>query len=88
MRQIFAHATLVSVWLGEQEEASILSCELIEALAEYYASDKFELDNPIETHPNLEEAEWNSLILFFQSPWFNRVWVFQEAVMARRITFI
>jgi hypothetical protein len=88
MRQIFAHATLVTIWLDDHDETSRDCCELIDTLIEYYGSDDFDLNNGANNHPDLEEDQWTLYKQFFQRPWFSRVWVFQEAVVAHLLTFV
>lgn len=87
MRQIFAHASAVPIWLGKGTERSKETCELIDAMAEYYSTEEFDSADPFGTHPELSDSEWILYKEFFQCAWFTRAWVFQEAVVARKLVF-
>jgi hypothetical protein len=88
MRYIYAHASLVLIWLGELTSVSHDICELIMGLEALYSSNNFDVNNAVALHQNLTESEWDGLKEFYRNPWFTRVWVFQEVVVARRLLFV
>jgi Heterokaryon incompatibility protein (HET) len=46
-------------------------------------ADDFNFRNEVYGFPPPSAPEWNALRVFFENPWFARVWVVQEAVLAR-----
>ncbi|KAF2108925.1 heterokaryon incompatibility protein-domain-containing protein [Lophiotrema nucula] len=90
MRDIYQSAAIVIIWLGERDIDSYKAMETLFATAK------------IGKNPNLQENFKQELILhglqqdgvltalgkFFQRPWWNRVWVIQEAAVAQRAMFL
>lgn len=79
MTWIYSEASRNIIYLGEGDPASLKGLETIRALSA-------ELDRSNPTHANGLETpiEKSALSAFFLLPWFSRVWVVQEAVLARK----
>jgi hypothetical protein len=83
MRRIYKGAKRVTAFLGDSEDA-----HLVESLfAELHFRKKglkysFEaLKNLYQSEPKTEQ--WNAMAKFFGNPWFQRVWIVQEATSAK-----
>ncbi|KAK0638496.1 heterokaryon incompatibility protein-domain-containing protein, partial [Cercophora newfieldiana] len=76
MAQIYATASRVLVWLGEDNGDGSE-----EALDEILAKAKETPDSKMKT----SESSSNELIALLQRPWFRRVWILQEVAAARSI---
>ncbi|KAK3351880.1 LOW QUALITY PROTEIN: heterokaryon incompatibility protein-domain-containing protein [Neurospora tetraspora] len=70
MAKIYAKASRVIVWLGEEEPGSDQALEEIRIAAEL---SRRRLDNKAE------------ILTLLQGPWFRRIWVLQEVAAARHI---
>ncbi len=88
MGKIFASAMQVVVWLGKQSEDSDLALDFVHILYKRLRDlkstetpitrDSF-CESPQLKHPS---SGWTALRRLLQRPWFDRVWVVQEVVMA------
>ncbi|KAF2109915.1 heterokaryon incompatibility protein-domain-containing protein [Lophiotrema nucula] len=89
MRQIYEKANQVCVWLGDPDTVSI---ELLQKICG-------RLETQVLTTPGIDYSDaglerlglpgfrdpaWGSLMRFLARPYFRRVWVLQELVMARK----
>lgn len=101
MRDIYATARIVLVWLGPMDEAGLLSnvCASIKQLYEFIPD--FDWKLPQEAHQNLvaemasrdcrgswsniEKHDWSALVELLIRPWFTRKWVVQETAMAQEV---
>lgn len=92
MKEIYGNAQLVYIWLGEHAGNLDRAMELIMKLnkaAELRLNEpdlnKTEVANKAEL-PSVESNDaWNDLYrLFFDRPWFERIWTVQELFHARR----
>jgi hypothetical protein len=99
MRQIYESASLVLVYLGEIDTG----CDFQELLGSIlYARNLLPTKvaggatpelidwNNLGKYglPDMHDAQWQHLIRLLENPWFSRVWVFQESLVARKCTFI
>lgn len=100
MGNIFALADRVLVWLGLPTSDSDLAIKMIESLStginlignfdaafvagSYAESYRCDAQNAAIMEP----LKWASLNNFFQRPWFSRLWIRQEAMLASRIQVI
>ena len=91
MARIYQTASQVVVWLGEEDEASASAMHLLSKLSQC-AKLSSKVQTPKQLNQDLELAGipsrtdpvWSSLTLFLDRPWFYRIWVVQEVVMACR----
>ena len=90
MRDIYKGATEVIVFLGEESGDTVLALRLLHGLANLY-------DLPADvaagfiSHLVREQSfkiAWVALGHFLHRPWWTRVWIIQETVMARKATVI
>jgi hypothetical protein len=92
MKDIYTKAIHVVIWLGketaEDPDAFTLLSRFEKLFAEKGLVDVGTVENFLYglALPVQESKEWTALVRFFQRPWFQRIWVLQEAVMARRMT--
>jgi Heterokaryon incompatibility protein (HET) len=84
MGDIFASSLRVIVWLGIGDEKSEKALELGEQLFGLIAKGEDLTKEKIESLVPTSEmnSPWDALIDFLWNPWFNRLWVMQEVVMA------
>ncbi|ETS85945.1 hypothetical protein PFICI_03970 [Pestalotiopsis fici W106-1] len=74
MYQIYACASCVVVWLGENEDGS-----------EYVFEDLRTIKQKMLANDKEDKPSAQRLVKFFQRAWFRRVWVLQEVGAARQI---
>lgn len=94
MKDIFSRASLTIVWLGEPDEPSLVPSmiQLGEKIIDMtkrvtprrLASEDFEKYGL----PPIEDLAWKTLAKLFCHPWFERVWIAQEYILARELTFL
>jgi hypothetical protein len=94
MKDIYRKAIHVVIWLGKQTAEDADAFTLLSRFEKLFREKGvvdvgnvenylYGLDLPVEESP-----EWTALVRFFQRPWFQRIWVLQEAVMARTMTLV
>ncbi|KAE9369753.1 HET-domain-containing protein [Stipitochalara longipes BDJ] len=92
MPQIYTYAGKVLVYLGMEADGSELLPELLERLGRVnpdliqqqgVSREEF-LSNAL---PPPDSGVWKALVAFLCRPWFLRVWIIQEVVLARDIRF-
>ena len=92
MREIYSKAKEVFVWLGEPDPVSI---DLLQKIAARVGVQEMFNDsaafeggsNLLERYglPGFEDPAWSSLMRFTARPYFKRVWVVQELIMAGQV---
>ncbi|KAK2763903.1 hypothetical protein FQN54_009522 [Arachnomyces sp. PD_36] len=93
MGSIYALAHRVTVWLGPGSSDSTHALKTLEYFAEQveHTVDSRMYDPPNVTEPEwlmrrnalpYDDYTWQSLIALFGRPWFTRVWVLQETMLA------
>ena len=92
MRQIFNRASQVTAWLGEEDADTKSAFALVEkisavttnvtpeAVRENFWTPQFMENMGL---PRLPNAQWYTLSKLFGRPYFKRIWVIQELVVAR-----
>lgn len=93
MPRIFAQASKVFVYLGVQEHGSdcipslvnILQRAGIKKFTNHSLLYKAFQSNDI---PPRNDKIWVALLMFLRRPWFLRIWVIQEIVLAREVRFL
>ncbi|KAI1735424.1 hypothetical protein F4680DRAFT_435200 [Xylaria scruposa] len=76
MPDIYQSAEQVFVWLGEKAENSDRAIERLREISR----------SPAPGSVLVSEEDWDSINGFFGRPWFRRVWIVQELVLARKVT--
>ncbi|KAL8866973.1 MAG: hypothetical protein Q9174_005961, partial [Haloplaca sp. 1 TL-2023] len=96
MSQIYPSSDSVIIWIGPESEDSKLALETLQYFSEqveYIISHRWgdapnaqELDWWRDGHPlPYEESTWESIVSLLHRPWFERVWVLQEALSCDRV---
>jgi len=91
MGSIYQTASQVIIWLGEEAEDTIPAMDLFLKIASGAkldhggAAERLKQNLALAGVPPTDDASWNLLSRFLVRPWFSRVWVVQEAVLARRV---
>jgi hypothetical protein len=92
MKDIYKKAMHVVIWLGKETAEDADAFNLLSRFEELFKAKGMVPVGVVENHrlglPAEESEEWTALVRLFQKPWFQRIWVLQEAVMARKITFV
>jgi hypothetical protein len=96
MDRIYEYARSVTVWLGRDTEGISSDCfDLIRQTNRHLDEllDKYGdvSDIPTITQPcpiPFDQSIWNKVVKMMKLPWFKRVWVIQEAALARRCDLI
>ncbi|KAI0856471.1 hypothetical protein F4860DRAFT_518768 [Xylaria cubensis] len=76
MPEIYKSADQVFVWLGDKAENSDRAMKCLQEMSRL----------PAPRSVSVSEEEWDSINRFFGRPWFRRVWIIQELVLARKVT--
>ncbi|KAF4466089.1 heterokaryon incompatibility [Fusarium albosuccineum] len=84
MGDIFSRATRVIAWLGEASDDSDAAVECLRFLAGLNPA-TIQLER-VENHPGL--AAGPALCRWFQRPYFKRIWILQELVLAKRVNLV
>lgn len=87
MRDIYAKASRVVIWLGKETSEDKLAFSMLarfKGLFEKHGLVDFgpSLDRSYG-FPPLSDPEWRALVRFFQREWFQRIWVVQEATVCQ-----
>lgn len=89
MRDIFHGAECVSAWLGEEEESSTLALDVIERWAVAYANHGTDIPAMLQTVGNpFHPLAWGAIRSLLSRPWWTRLWIYQEVVMAQRVILL
>ncbi|KAK4496509.1 hypothetical protein PRZ48_012489 [Zasmidium cellare] len=94
MREVYSKAERVLAWLGEDEGTTEAAMKSIERLLEQCRletggvedlRDVF-FDGVYRKYSDLplpEDTDWAAISTFYNAPWFFRVWIIQEVLLAR-----
>ncbi|POS70226.1 hypothetical protein DHEL01_v211380 [Diaporthe helianthi] len=75
MRKIYQKATVVDIWLGDDDNIPCRGKSLLEVINQ--------ISQRQQALPPPEDREtWTALRRFYDRPWFTRVWCLQEAILA------
>jgi hypothetical protein len=93
MDEIYSGARRVVAWLGRCDEHTHPALKIIERLKSIPPEKRnvtfAEFGDPeyesVLGNPPISSQQWNDYAAFIQRAWFNRVWVIQEAFLAKRI---
>ncbi|KAF2088450.1 HET-domain-containing protein [Saccharata proteae CBS 121410] len=94
MRRIYECATSVVIWLGEASEDSPSAFRLIKQIHEAAVNESGNgspSDRPLDAEelrnrnlPNPQSSDWKAIEKVWRRPWFRRIWIIQELVLANR----
>ncbi|KAL9595844.1 MAG: hypothetical protein Q9219_006186 [cf. Caloplaca sp. 3 TL-2023] len=99
MRDIYANASHVVVWLGEEDEYTVPALELLTALGSK-DPDVLKQVDPLSAYSDtrnktqnilslaIEDSDWRALALFYKRAWFSRVWILQECRVAQTTVYL
>jgi hypothetical protein len=94
MPRIYSQAHEVLCWLGAEENKSDLVMQKLPSMAEWqrqhFADPMVGLDlkrSQVPIEPPDQEL-WGCMMAFFLRPWFRRLWVVQEILMARELVLV
>lgn len=94
MKDIYKNAIHVVIWLGQETAEDADAFTLLSRFEKLFAKKGLVAVGGVENFlyglelPAEESKEWTALVRLFQRPWFQRIWVLQEAVMARTMTVV
>ena len=89
MRDIYVSAHKVLLWLGPSTKGSDLAMDSIPPLDEAIGvvpRSPFARENITASHlPGQDDVFWPALVDLYARPWYDRLWVLQEAILAQDI---
>lgn len=93
MSKIYQRAWSTIVWLGEEADDSDNACDLIILVKDslqYFSnlSDSRTVDLESLDLPEADASVWKSLGKLLARPWFQRLWIIQEAVLSHNLNFL
>jgi hypothetical protein len=94
MKNIYKNAMHVVIWLGKETAEDADAFTLLSRFEKLFKEKGIVHVGNVENYlyrlalPAEESPEWTALVRLFQRPWFQRIWVLQEAVMARTMTVV
>lgn len=89
MREIYSRSKNVYIWLGESKPEDEVAVNFAKFLEKASATDRTPDKKqhvwafPNDNVPRLTDERWNQFFALFNRPWFSRLWIIQEVVMAR-----
>ncbi|CVK98658.1 related to heterokaryon incompatibility protein het-6 [Fusarium proliferatum] len=89
MTEIYKNASRVIAWFGYANDASLAVRKLLEISTLLHAYEPDELLKKLlgRMGPNWT-ASWTALQRLFSQPWFSRVWIIQEVMVAQEVHII
>ena len=95
MREIYARADRVVIWIGKVQLRDADAFQLAKSLYQKCDGARFDIDSGIYDFGNFDcsamgvpepslEPTWTALFEMINHPWFGRVWVIQELLVAQR----
>jgi len=95
MDTIYSSARCVLVWLGLAGDESDLAIQAIEDMVQVIEPVKYQIiskqdfsDLLLSTNQADALTTWSSIFKLYYRPWFRRLWIIQETVLARELTLI
>ena len=88
MRDIYVSAQKVLLWLGPSTKGSDLAMDIIAPLNESIGvlpQGRFAHDGIRSRLPGQDDAFWPALVDLYARPWYDRLWVLQEAILAKDV---
>lgn len=94
MHEIYTKASSVIAWLGPENEYTVPAFRMVHGFADLYRDMKSDPTATAEaarrhlaTSPSFLSS-WIALGHFFADPWWERMWIVQEVVLAQTVTMI
>ena len=92
MPLLYTFAAKVLVYLGEQSDGSERVPQLAEAVIKIDKSRLYEAQSDASRMtmlglPPEDDPSWEALVKLFCRPWFSRIWIIQEVILARNARF-
>jgi len=91
MKDIYAKASRVFIWLGKETSEDELAFSLLSRFKEVFSKHGFMEFGPFPDQslgfPHYTDPEWPALVRLFQREWFKRIWVVQEATVRQLVEF-
>ncbi|MCJ1323969.1 hypothetical protein MMC10_000631 [Thelotrema lepadinum] len=91
MRDIYANAANVRVWLGEETKSTATTLSLASALAlvepqiaRASVLTPEDIENSTRDILGGDHTDWKALDLIYWQPWFSRTWIIQEIALAKK----
>ena len=88
MRHVYVSAHKVLLWLGPSTKGSDLAMDSIAPLDEAIGvlhQSRFAQDGILSRLPGQDDPFWPALVDLYTRPWYDRLWVLQEAILAKDI---
>lgn len=88
MRDIYVSAHIVLLWLGPSTKGSDLAMDSIAPLDESIGvlpQSRFARDAIPSRLPGQDDPFWAALVDLYARPWYDRLWVLQEAILAKDV---
>ncbi|KAJ4984360.1 hypothetical protein SVAN01_10133 [Stagonosporopsis vannaccii] len=95
MREIYSKADCVVVWLGEAEATDGMALQFLkEIYAPWVGATEQQrlmpgqgvLTHDVYLYQRVPQASFEALAAFLLRPWFSRIWIVQEFLLARQVT--
>ena len=93
MRTIYSEAEMVIIWLGKEVPTDRSGYELMQKVQSALGRPNFEFNDAsltqfLDLHalglPDMHDPAWDAAVKILSRPWFSRVWIVQELLVARR----
>jgi hypothetical protein len=96
MGKVYENAEEVLVWLGNDSEGIAEDCFNLIRETNEYLDHQYEIYGSIRDMPritkaspiSLDKLRWNKVRTLTKMPWFRRLWVVQEAALAKQCTLL
>ena len=96
MGELYSCADQVLIWLGDATDESDMACSLLPELTEkIWALKESTGWKPLTTDeivtqglPHPDDQLWRAVLLLYSRPWFQRLWIVQEVVLAPQCVFL
>ncbi|KNG89946.1 hypothetical protein ANOM_001677 [Aspergillus nomiae NRRL 13137] len=96
MGELYSCADQVLIWLGDAADESDMACSLLPELTEkIWALKESTGWKPLTTDeivtqglPHPDDQLWRAVLLLYSRPWFQRLWIVQEVVLAPQCVFL
>jgi hypothetical protein len=96
MGKVYENAEEVLVWLGSDDEGIASDCFNLIRETNEYLDHQLEIYGSVQVMPTITKASpisfdkprWNKVRALVKMPWFKRLWVIQEAALAKQCTLL